>query len=348
MIICYVILLFVVLWGASGRKEDNPKAYLSIKQTKSIQGIFVVLVMLSHFSSYIDTNNVNVLDTVFLNINNRIGQLMVVMFLFYSGYGIMEKIKSDSKKYLDGFLIHRFLPVYAKFVVSIFLFLVLDICLGLITKYSFGEIVLSFIGWTSIGNSNWFMFATFILYFFVFLSFKILDRGSIRQNLMIFSFFVIIYILAFSLVIKRGTWWYNTILCFPFGMWFSYFRDCIEKFCYKYYWKISITCIMIFCCFYLLQDRIPYMYCLLALVFCALVILLTMKLKLGNKILDFFGRHIFSIYILQRLSYILFGRIGNVYLFLLVSFLATLSMAILLDYSFEKGYKNMMQRVKES
>lgn len=340
MIISYVILFLIILWGMSWKKEDKNREYLSIQQTKSVQGIFVILVLFSHFSSYIDTSNVNALDRLFVSINGRIGQLMVVMFLFYSGYGIMEKIKSNEKQYMDNFFKHRFLPVYIRFIVSILLYLVLDVCLGYIHQYSSSEIIFAFVGWTSIGNSNWFMFATFVLYILVFICFKVLNNASTKRSLILLTFSVIAYIILFSVVVKRGAWWYNTILCFPFGMWISYYIDNIDKYVQKNIFKFIIACVVLFSGFYLIQDRVPYAYCFLALAVNALVILGTVKVRIGNKVLNFFGKHVFSIYILQRLSYILLGQIKMpVYLFFIISVSVTLVLAVLFDFCFGKGYK---------
>ncbi len=340
MIISYLLLLTLILTGIKKRSAIPNRDYISIDQTKSIQGIFVLIIIFSHFSSYIDVASTNIFDNIFVKLNNIIGQLMVTMFLFYSGYGIMYKIKTDKEIYLKNFINRRFLPVYIKFFISILLFIILNICLGTIYKYSFYEIMLSFTAWTKIGNSNWFMFATFALYFLVIIAFKFFKFKSFKSNLIVFSFFTIIYILFFSLLIKRGTWWYNTILCFPAGMWFCLYIDNIEAFIFKNYIKTFLFCIIVFCALYLTQDIHTYIYCILSVVFCALIVLVTVKIKIGNKMLSFFGNHIFSIYMLQRLSYILFNKFSdNIYLYFIMTFTFTIIIAVIFDFCFDNASK---------
>lgn len=74
--------------------------------------------------------------------------------------------------------------------------------------------------------------------------------------------------------------------------------------------------------------------------FLALVLLLTMTVQIHNKILYFFGRHLFSIYILQRLPMLVmlhFGWDQYPYLFVLVSFAVTVPMSVAFDLLLEKA-----------
>lgn len=347
MILLYVALFLVCLWGLRLRKpNDGERSYLDRTQTKAVQGVFVIVVLFSHFSSYVSLESR--LDEWFVFVNNRIGQLMVTMFLFYSGYGIMQSIKHKGETYIKGFLRHRALPVYSRFFVSVVLFLIVDGALGLLGKtYSLVDCLLAFTAWTSIGNSTWFMFCTFALYAFVFLSFRPLIKKDAKIPLCILTVLTLGYILVFSLFVQKGAWWYNTILCFPFGMWFSYYLEQIDKLLQKTksYLLLLVTAGVAFVGFYFLQDRIPYGYgyCLLALAFTALVLLLTVRIKFGNKILDFFGSHVFSIYMLQRLTYILFQDvISNPYLFFIVCFALTIVIAVAFDFVYDKTAKKLV------
>ena len=342
MVITYIALLVIILWGIKLRNQDSKREYLSIDQTKAVQGVFVILVVLSHFSSYIDMGNASVLDLVFVFINNKIGQLMVVMFLFYSGYGIMNKIKINKQEYINKFIKNRFLPVYLQFAISIVLFVVMHIALGTLGNYSSYEIVMSFTAWTKIGNSNWFMFATFAMYILVFASFKLFGRKDVRNGLIVFTVSTLLYIIVLSLVARKGEWWYNTILCFAAGMWFNMYIDKLEPLIKKHYFMTLILSALSFAALYLIQDKIPYSYayCILSILFSLIVVLLTIKVKIGNPILSFFGRHVFSIYMLQRISYIvLSGLKDNIFLYIISSFAMTIIIAIVFDYCFDAVFK---------
>ena len=71
------------------------------------------------------------------------------------------------------------------------------------------------------------------------------------------------------------------------------------------------------------------------ILFMALIVLFTMKVKIGNAVLSFFGSHVFSIYILQRIPMIIFSKLGldsyNKYLFVVLCFIITVIMAVAFD-----------------
>lgn len=93
MILLYVFLLPLICWRL--RPIAFNDAYLSRRETTSVKGVFTLLVFFSHFSGYVSPDGGRA-DALFRAVNSGIGQLMVVMFLFYSGYGIMCRILDRS------------------------------------------------------------------------------------------------------------------------------------------------------------------------------------------------------------------------------------------------------------
>ena len=100
ILIVLVILLSYLLTLKINFKLLN-KDYLSKDNTKIINGIFVVIVFLSHFSTYITKTDIT--EQIILKIVGLFGQLMVTTFLFFSGYGLFESIKKK-ENYIDNFL----------------------------------------------------------------------------------------------------------------------------------------------------------------------------------------------------------------------------------------------------
>ena len=95
MIVLYfvlVILLFLIMPCKINLKQGINESYLSKNDTLPIKGFFVALVLFRHVRDYITLSN-NVLDTSFSIVESSMGQLIVAMFLFYSGYGIYESYK---------------------------------------------------------------------------------------------------------------------------------------------------------------------------------------------------------------------------------------------------------------
>lgn len=87
-----------------------------------------------------------------------------VMFLFYSGYGKIESILKRGLNYIKSFPKKRLLTVYINFIIAVLLFLIANLMIGNILDLK--RVVLAFVAYTSIGNSNWYMFVVFALYIF--------------------------------------------------------------------------------------------------------------------------------------------------------------------------------------
>ena len=112
----------------------------------------------------------------------------------------------------------------------------------------------------------------------------------------------------------------------------------------------SVSVIVLFIVFSTLMfvnrrlDTVGLSFIILSLVFALVVVAITMKIKIGNKTLDFFGKHVFSIYILQRIPMIaLKGVFANKYLYIVVCFIITVTIAVSFDYLCDKA-KSLVSR----
>ena len=91
MLIVYAILFVLALWKIKfAGKGFFAEESFSRDVTDSIKGIFIWLVFLSHFASYVVYSAK--IDVFGHKISLILGQLIVACFLFYSGYGVMEAI----------------------------------------------------------------------------------------------------------------------------------------------------------------------------------------------------------------------------------------------------------------
>lgn len=82
----YIFLLFVVVCLFKIKFNKNGYTdYMDIKQTTCIRGIFAIIIFFSHFNKYTQLTN-SWQNNVYKFIISSIGQLMVALFLFYSGY----------------------------------------------------------------------------------------------------------------------------------------------------------------------------------------------------------------------------------------------------------------------
>ena len=161
MLVVLIVFVLLILTSINVSKNDL-SCSLSICQTQTIKGIFVITIFFSHFCSYVVFDKW--FDIPLRDYCRWFGQLMVAPFLFYSGYGIFESVKLKGLDYVRFFPKKRILKTLLHFDLAVVLFLVLDVYIQ--KKVSVSNFMFALIGWESIGNSNWFVFAILCLYIF--------------------------------------------------------------------------------------------------------------------------------------------------------------------------------------
>lgn len=274
--------------------------YLSKENTQSIKGIFMLLIFSSHYAQYVRFDGIY--DSAFRSFQSFLGQAIVTMFLFYSGYGVFESIKSKPG-YVKTIPFKRIYITWLNFSLAILLFFMLNLLLH--KSYSLSTTVLAFTGWTSIGNSNWYIFAILCCYLMTWISFRLFSRHHVPA---LFTITLLSFVYLFLVRHYKGsdTWWYDTIFCYAAGMWYSYFKKKIENLFFQnsdiYFFALILT-------FFFVLAAKPFrnhiaVYEIWSLGFTALILLLSMKISINNRILSWIGIHTFEIYIIQRLPMI--------------------------------------------
>lgn len=333
MILFIVILALVTVYGMKiyGPKDFN-KEYISRNNSTAVKGIFVFLIFMSHFLQYYSV--VDSFDNQYKEIRLFLGQLIVVMFLFYSGYGIFESVKRKDIAYIKGFPKNRVLKTLFHLDLAILIYFIRNLIMGV--SMTTDKVLLSLIGWSTIGNSNWFMFAILVLYLVVYASFMIFRKNK-ALALLSTTLLTVVYIIVMREYSGMASYWYNTSLCLPLGLWYSYFKDKIEAVFMKNNIVYHIILAVIFTLFMVTHyNKNPLtVYIFWTLLFTLFIVLVTMKVKIGNKALYWLGNHVFSVYILQRLPMSIFVKFdaiaSNRYLFFILSFVATAIISELFD-----------------
>lgn len=342
MSIAIIILFGIILFGIKiSPRNKFFNDYAGKKQTSTINGIFTILIFLSHSAQYITLNSA--LDRPYLTIRNLLGQLVVTSFLFFSGFGIMESISKKGTDYVKQIPKNRFFKVWYHFAIALIPFIILSFIFE--KHYPITHILLSFTGYTAVGNSNWFMLATFAMYIIVFISFMICKNVKNKAWAVALTFALTGLFILFEYKMGLETYYYNTILCFPAGMVFSMLKPYFDKFVMKNDAKWFVAVVVTFIAFIIARHFCGisiFIYNAFSIFFVIVIMLVLMKIKVGNKILDFFGNHIFSFFILQRIPMIILSEIGfskYQYLFVVVSFVCTVCITLLFDWLMSKTDK---------
>lgn len=317
MLIIFLIYISICLYGIKFCANGND-AYLSIDTTTSIKGIFILLVFFSHFNSYTYFSSES--DLLYFTIVKTFGQTMVTLFLFYSGYGVMEAIQKKGIRYIDSFPVKRILATLFRFDCAVLLFLIIGLIFN--SQYTFKQVLLSLIGWDTLGNSNWYIFVILVLYLITYFVFKLIKTEKYFIPVIAIAFAICVLIVACWYFNIKPIWWYDTALCYVVGMFFSllkpYFKKLKSSLFNGILWFVSLGLIIGF--FRFTQSAGNTLFYLASnVIFAIMVVWISMYIQIGNKILYWCGNNLFELYILQRIPMIILQHLGidkiNIYLY---------------------------------
>lgn len=306
MILYVVAIALLALQGLRPRMRGLNEDYLSKDSTDAVRGIFILLIFASHFALYVDPFTA-FLDVLYRKVRVALGQAVVTCFLFYSGYGVALSVKRKGDGYTRAMPRKRILPTLLISDCAVILYLILQLWRG--NTYSLKHLALACIGWVGVGNSCWYIFAILGLYLitWIVLRGRELDAVTVGR--------ISVATLAFMLFILcagQPSYCYDTLLCYPMGMWFFLYKDRIDAFLSKgsRYWPVALLTVAAFLLAHKMWERSLFFYVLTMLLFTLCVVLFTMKIQLRSPVLMYCGRHLQGLYLLHRIPFIILGDIS--------------------------------------
>ena len=349
--IFFLLVLILVIFNGLEYSPANKfnEGYMDKRSTTAINGIFVVLVVFSHYAQYAEF--AGPYDEPYLILREHLNQMVVATFLFYSGYGMMEAVRRKGLAYVNS-LPAKFWKLLLRFDCAVILFLILDKILGI--EFPLKHILLAFTSWTAVGNSNWYITAILILYICMFAAFGLCMRianGRAGRIAGIAGMFVLTAAcMLIQIRLGRPAYCFNTMLLLPLGCLFSEFRDVIEKMVTRsdltYLIALLATLCIYILAFFRRWSHGLVAYSIWAAAFTLMIVLITMKAHIFNNALHWFGSHVFSIYILQRIPMMILDEFGYIeshkYMGLIIAIAATLPLALI----FERGTDYLIQKLE--
>lgn len=304
MIIYVIAIAVLCLIGGKPYLRGFNRDYLAKENTDGVRGVFILLIFAAHFIGYVDPFTAP-LDILYRKFWRAMGQAVVTCFLFYSGYGIALNIRQKGEEYVRNMPRRRILSTLLTFDCSVMIYSFLQLGRGKV--YMLKTFILSLLAWESVGNSNWYIFAILGLWFITWLVLrgKELNAMTVAQ--------VTVCTFGFILFLRcagRDSWWYNTILCYPMGMWFFLYKDKIDNFMSEEgnYWAVAILTGIAYVVAHKFWDPPSgVMYALTMLLFTLCVVFLTMKFQIRNPVLIYCGRHVGGLFFLHRIPFIILG-----------------------------------------
>lgn len=340
MSVFFWIIILLAVYNARICKWGCFPDYISQKNIQPIKGIFILLVFISHFVQYVDLTGV--WDAPYFEIRKYLGQLVVVPFLFYSGYGMAESIRVKGRDYVRRMPTRRILKVLFQFGIAVILFVVMRFALGV--RYDWLRILLAFTGWESVGNSNWYIFAIVCMYLITWVSWFLFPKGKLPA-LLCATVLVGVYIVVMKLC--KDEYWSNTVLAYLAGLWFAHYRERFDRIVLSRNWDYYLYLILAATAFLFMHKywaSFP-VYAGTSVLFALLVVLFTAKVQITNRFLTYCGEHLFSLFILQRIPMIALNGTAieqYPYVYLLVCLALTFPMSAVFDSLTQKGWNALM------
>lgn len=365
--IVLAIVLVILFFGAKRAKRGEwNDEFLSLDQTKYLQGFIAICIMLHHISQKVSANWIDPkLYIPGLDIFTELGYFFVSIFLFCSGYGLYKSYKNKSD-YFNGFISRRIIPIIVAFYTTEWIFLIARYFLK---EKIDGKLLIQYLTGIHTSNPNsWYVEVMPFFYLAFFLIFKFCKKENI--SIILITLFTIGYIILglntdHNPYYLRGEWWYNSIHIFPIGIIFAKFEKQIIAFFKKYYYVILVLSIILTAYTFVhseinmgvysyygetfgAKDTVHrrwmclYLQELASFGFTLLLVLMNLKYKIGNVVLSFFGKMTLEFYLIHGLFVELFSygfateidsiyRITSIPLYIFVVTILSIPSALLLQ-----------------
>ncbi len=356
----FVVLGILVAGVKKAKKGEIHEDFLSLKVTKGIQGFAAVGIMLHHLAQ--NATEFGNVSKGLIGIYNDFGVIFTAIFFFFSGYGLYTSLK-EKPDYLNHFFRKRLSSVLVPFYMANTIYAVFFLIFSG-EKLSALDLVAVFTGWLLLNNNLWFIVEIVFLYVGFYIFFKFIKNKNIACFAMAAYIFIMV---AVALLLGHdyetisagrwfhGEWWYNTTWTFFIGLMIARFKDKIVNMVKKKYPAFLIGSIAVFFILWFnslyMMGRYGYYYedvdypgyfekfmsliaqCPAAIAFVLMLLIISMKLKFSNKVLDFLGKISIELFLIHHMYLVIFGTlIENNVLFFICVYAGSILTAILLHF----------------
>jgi len=362
----YPVMLAILLVGAKwSRKGEWNDEFMTLSQTKYIQGFLTLVIMLHHIGQETCASWQPYPLIPGLEFFVPIGYLCVAMFFMCSGFGLYKSFKSK-ENYLKGFFGKRVLPLILAFLFSNWIFFIARIIMK--EKINGWKVFCYISGWGMPNIYAWFAIAMPLFYLFFYISFKVFKNDGLRLLGVVIGTFIYTFIGTYvdhNDYWMRGEWWYNSVHFFWIGILFAMYEKKIVAVIKKYYIPFLIASVIGAYVTFIVAEvftgvfsyygeynpslsramivanrwKCLGMQMLACVFFVAAVLIINMKLKVGNKFLGFMGTITLEFYLLHGLVLEFFSfqfceivpsitRIKNVALLIVIVFVVSVPLSL--------------------
>ena len=190
----FLLFLYKIKFGVSDE-------FMSKDYTTYLRGICALAIMLRH---------IRITDFAPLNVFDYLGNPIVGIFFFLSGYGMLTRIKQTGiDNYMNGFILKRCVPLFVEYI---FVWIFNFVCMFLVSgDFNFLKKIIT--------PYSWFIIMIEVLYIVFYIGYK-LFKDNLKRLIIFVTISELALIIALS-VFGVGECWYLSLLCFSGGMIYS-------------------------------------------------------------------------------------------------------------------------------
>lgn len=331
----YPILLIMLLFGGKIYKKGQwNDEFLTLQQTKYIQGFVAVCIMLHHVGQETCASWQSYELRPGLELFVEIGYLLVSVFLFYSGYGLFKSYK-EKENYLQGFIVKRIVPIIIAFYTSAWIYTIVRVLMH--EQIDARQMIFYLIGIKMANPFTWYIIVMPFFYLIFYISFKFMKSDGMKIT------GVIVFVFAYTFMgtcinhndyLMTGEWWYNSVHLFWIGILFArYERNIVANFKKYYVIYLVLSVVGAYVVFHLselIRNTVSYYgeynpmlskaqivlnrwiclgtQMLASILFVLAILIISMKLRIGNKFLGFMSGITLEFYLMHGLFLELFAR----------------------------------------
>lgn len=287
----FLLFLYKIKFGVSDE-------FMSKDYTTYLRGICALAIMLRH---------IRITDFAPLNVFDYLGNPIVGIFFFLSGYGMLTRIKQTGiDNYMNGFILKRCVPLFVEYI---FVWIFNFVCMFLVSgNFNFLKKIIT--------PYSWFIIMIEVLYIVFYIGYK-LFKDNLKRLIIFVTISELALIIALS-VFGVGECWYLSLLCFSGGMIYSVV-NLNKKKTLPLIFGFGALAVVATGAEYVLSDK-PKIIVLWALIYNVSVLSLAIvALSVGryvrfkNPVFELCGKMSLEIYLLHGVFQFIFKEIKPIY-----------------------------------
>ena len=232
LLVCFISMLIFIRPVGRGCQNDQ---YLSSDTTTYLSGFMAVGIILHHLSEAVPGGR-------FFPQLVHLGYLLVSVFFFLSGYGLMVQYRKKGSRYLEGFWKKRVLYIVLVYLWVSVAYAVVKALTG--TEMSLRIFFASFVNGSPVATNSWYVIVQVLLYAIFWFVFRFVP-GSNHAKIAAVTVMEAVLAVLFSLL-SYSSIWYLSNFAFAAGMLWAEEKEPIDLWLKKHWLTGEALSLLVF------------------------------------------------------------------------------------------------------